>query len=87
MEGQAIRKAAASAVSQSKARSAGDPALRGCRVHEPAVEEGTQRRRAGTREREGWRPAHTETPAPAKRSLFWRSNYPSHRCVSVCVCV
>ena len=42
--------------------------------------------RAGTREREGWRPAHTETPAPAKRSLFWRSNYPSHRCVWVCVC-
>lgn len=47
MEGQAIRKAAASAVSQSKARSAGDPALRGCRVHELAAEEGTQRRESG----------------------------------------
>lgn len=37
--------------------------------------------RAGTREREGWPLAHTETLAPAKRSLFWRSNHPSHRCV------
>lgn len=40
--------------------------------------------RAGTREREGWRLAHTETPAPAKRSLFWRSSSPSHR--SACAC-
>nr|XP_054327044.1 translation initiation factor IF-2-like [Pongo pygmaeus] len=41
--------------------------------------------RAGTREREGWRLAHTETPAPAKRSLFWRSSSPNHR--SACACV
>lgn len=39
--------------------------------------------KAGKREREGWRLAPTETPAPAKRSLFWRSNYLSHRCVCV----
>lgn len=42
--------------------------------------------RAGTREREAWRLAYTETPAPAKRSLFWQFRSPSHRftCEPVC---
>ncbi|XP_037586956.1 translation initiation factor IF-2-like [Cebus imitator] len=42
-------------------------------------------RRESRGEREGWRLAHTETQAPAKRSLFWRSSSPSHR--SACACV
>lgn len=49
--------------------------------------------KAGTREREARRLAYTETPAPAKRSLFWQFRSPSHRftrkrvCLCVCLCL
>lgn len=44
MEGPEIHKAAASAVSQSKALSAGDLELCGCSAPVPAAKEGTERR-------------------------------------------
>lgn len=68
----------------SKARSAGDPALR----ESASWRQRRGEQKAGERNAGSGRlaAAHFLGSAPAKVSAQ-RSNYPSHRCVSVCVCV